>query len=406
MTCVVLKFGGTSVGSIERIHHVARIILDYKKRFGNVVVVVSAMGGVTNQLVTLLQGVAPDNVGPSVAHDVVLSTGEQVTTGLLSLALERLGARARAFQGWQIPIQTDTHSSNADIININTVCLNKAFSDDVIPIVPGFQGITVDGDITTLGRGGSDTTAVALAGYLQASMCYIYTDVDGVFTADPRLVANARKHHKIPLDIMHVMAQMGSKVMHDRSIAHGMQHNIGITVLNSFNEQAKGTLIQGTSYNDNIVYGLAHSQKDVILCYTSKSSHSDDFSHVLEKKFSTIDLASLELIDGQELQFSCPNDQKTIEALDCFLNDFAFERCFTHHDVTKISIVGKGIEHDISFRNKIISFLEQQLISPVYVYAGSLRQTFFIPQDKTSQALQLLHTFLQLDDLEDIKEYA
>ncbi|MFA0196444.1 aspartate kinase [Vibrio artabrorum] len=259
MPLIVQKFGGTSVGSIERIHHVAEKVIEAKNEGNQVVVVVSAMSGETNRLVNLATQV--DSVPNARELDVLLTAGEQVSMALLAMTLHKLGYEATSMTGYQAKIHTDSHHNNAAIERIDTAPIQALLDDNQIVIVAGFQGVNAKGDITTLGRGGSDTTAVALAGALQATECQIYTDVDGVYSCDPRIVKHAKKLDTLDFPSMEEMARRGAKVLHLPCVQYAWQHNIPLRVLSSF-EQGEGTLIAGNQCLNDIA-GIA-IQRDMV----------------------------------------------------------------------------------------------------------------------------------------------
>ena len=234
MARIVLKFGGTSVGDTDRIKNVARKVKAEVQRGNQVAVVVSAMSGATNQLVKWVNDIAP--LHDPREYDVVVATGEQVTIGLLALALQQEGVKSRSWVSWQIPIKTDDAFAKARILEIDTTAMGKTMEQGEVPIVPGFQGVAPDGRITTLGRGGSDTSAVALAAALKADRCDIYTDVDGVYTTDPRIVEKARKIDQVTYEEMLEMASQGSKVLQTRSVELAKNHHVRVQVLSSFDE--------------------------------------------------------------------------------------------------------------------------------------------------------------------------
>ncbi|MFA0407576.1 aspartate kinase [Vibrio splendidus] len=259
MPLIVQKFGGTSVGSIERIHHVAEKIIEAKNEGNQILVVVSAMSGETNRLVNLASQV--DSVPNARELDVLLTAGEQVSMALLAMTLHKLGYEATSMTGYQAKIHTDSNHNNATIEGIDTAPIRALLDDDQIVIVAGFQGVNAKGDITTLGRGGSDTTAVALAGALQAKECQIYTDVDGVYSCDPRVVKQSKKLDTLDFPSMEEMARRGAKVLHLPCVQHAWRHNVPLRVLSSF-EEGEGTLIAGNDCLNDIA-GIA-IQRDMV----------------------------------------------------------------------------------------------------------------------------------------------
>ena len=243
MSFIVKKFGGTSLSDIKNIRHVASLIYEAYQKGDRSVIVVSAMAGFTNQLVQWTQDVGPYQSGSS-EYDVVISSGEQITAGLLALALSDLGVESRSWMGWQLPILTTDHPLQADVVSVDLRGIYEDLNKGVVPIVSGFQGISAQGRLTTLGRGGSDTTAVVLASLLKADACQIFTDVKGVYTADPFYVANAQRYESISYEDMLVFSEHGAKVLHSKAIEWAQKHEVPIQVLSTFNPEDQGTWIQ------------------------------------------------------------------------------------------------------------------------------------------------------------------
>jgi len=254
MARIVMKFGGTSVANLERIRHVSRLVEAEVKAGNEVAVVVSAMSGETNRLVALVDELDADRIGNQDMHggaiedeyDSIVATGEQVTSGLLSIALRRRGIKARSWLGWQIPLRTDMAHSKARIAEIESSAIGPSLEEGNVAVVAGFQGISDDGRISTLGRGGSDTSAVALAVALKADRCDIYTDVDGIYTTDPRIAKDARRLNRIAFEEMLELASLGAKVLQTRSVELAMNNNLPIRVLTSMAEVGEpnpGTLV-------------------------------------------------------------------------------------------------------------------------------------------------------------------
>ncbi len=271
MAVIVQKFGGTSVSHLGPIRRVARRVKAELDAGNEVAVVVSAMAGVTDQLVGWVRDMAPD--GSAAEHDVVVSSGEQVTSGLVALALQGMGVEARSWMGWQLPVRTSASHMRARIHEIDTGEIKQMMAAGGVPVVAGFQGLSPDGRVTTVGRGGSDTLAVALAAALGAERCDLYSDVTGVFTADPWIVNNARKLDKITCEEMLELASLGAKVLDPRAVRLALRHRVPIQVLSSFAD-LPGTLVEGTIITDvwgmqleddekhNVVTGIAYSRDD------------------------------------------------------------------------------------------------------------------------------------------------
>ncbi|MDH5219287.1 MAG: aspartate kinase, partial [Gammaproteobacteria bacterium] len=261
MTLIVQKYGGTSVANVERISNVAARVKSWRDKGHDVVVAVSAMSGETNRLTTLAEEI---NDRPSAREmDVLLSTGEQVTIALLTMALQKLGCKARSYTGAQVRIQTDSEHGKARIQDINDTNVRKDLAEGCVVVVAGFQGVDQEGNITTLGRGGSDTTAVALAAALKAEECQIYTDVDGVYTTDPRVVPEARRLDYVTFEEMLEMASLGAKVLQIRSVEFGSKYNVPIRVLSSL-EEGGGTLIchEDKSVEQALISGIAFNKDE------------------------------------------------------------------------------------------------------------------------------------------------
>ena len=261
MARIVMKFGGTSLANLERIRHVAKRVKSEVERGNEVAVVVSAMSGVTNQLVDYVNDSA--NLFDLREYDVVVSSGEQVTAGLLAVVLQDRGVMARSWLGWQLPMRTDDSHGSARIQEIEVAEISRRMAEGQVAVVAGFQGVDSQGRITTLGRGGSDTSAVALAAALQAERCDIYTDVDGVYTTDPRIVAKARKLEKITYEEMLEMASQGAKVLQTRAVEAAMNHRVRVQVLSSF-EELPGTLVvdEDEIMEQQVVSGIAYSRDE------------------------------------------------------------------------------------------------------------------------------------------------
>ena len=261
MSVIVQKYGGTSVGTPERIQAVADRVIGYRKRGHDVVVVVSAMSGETNRLDSLARSLVERPEGREM--DVLLSTGEQVTIALLSMVLSNRGQPAKSYVGGQVGIHTDAQFGRARITSIDTDDLRAALAKGIVPVIAGFQGVDPEGSITTLGRGGSDTTAVAIAAALGVDECEICTDVDGVYTADPRIVADARRLEQITFEEMLELASLGSKVLHPRSVEFAGKYRVPLRVLSSF-EEGPGTLIsiEKSTMEQPIVSGIAHARDE------------------------------------------------------------------------------------------------------------------------------------------------
>src|SRR6478609_6056372 len=359
MARIVQKFGGTSVADLDRIRNVAIRVKREVDAGNEVAVVVSAMAGVTNQLVAYCQGLSP--LHDAREYDTVVATGEQVTTGLLSIALQEIGIEARSWQGWQIPIRTDNAHGKARIADINGAELIRRMQAGQVAVVSGFQGIGSDNRITTLGRGGSDTSAVALAAALKADRCDIYTDVDGVYTTDPRIVPQARKLARISYEEMLELASVGSKVLQTRSVELAMNHHVRVQVLSSF-DAALGSDLPGTLVVDeeeimaqglekSVVSGIAFAKDEAKITVT----HVPDQPGVAARIFGPLAEANINVdmivqnvsLDGSstDITFTVPRADlaRAVERLEKAKAGLKFAEAKADTNVAKISVIGVGM---------------------------------------------------------------
>lgn len=397
---IVKKFGGTSVGSIERIEHVAdRLVQDHKlgQKF---VVVVSAMAGETNRLVSLAQDILPGHRGP--AYDMLLASGEQVAVALLSIALEKRGYKARPFLGFQIGIQTDSLYSRARITNIHTASLLKSLDAHEIPVIAGFQGIDESQQITTLGRGGSDTTAVAIAAALGGVDCEIFTDVEGVFTADPRLVPEAQKIPSLTYDEMMEMAALGSKVLHFRCVEIGAKYNVRIHVRSTFS-QKEGTWIQqeNKTMEAPVVSAITHDAKIVVLSAepvpTGVAFLADLFQKLADKDIVIDIISQSQGVVGQRIAFSLPdedfkNGQKILSEV-CTSE----AKVQAVQDAAKVSIVGVGMLSHPGVAARFFKVFKNTKIDLHMVTTSDIKMSGVIPRSRIEEAVRALHTEFGLE---------
>jgi aspartate kinase len=388
---IVLKFGGSSVASVPRIVRIARIIIErHIKQNDSVIVVVSAMAGVTNKLNSYLVQL---NAEISPEDDVVLSAGEQVTAALLAIALTSKGYPAKSFLGWQIPINTDDCCRNAQIAWIDTDKLKQCFQEKVIPIVAGFQGITNNSRITTLGRGGSDTAAVALAAATHAERCDIYTDVDGIYTADPSIVPFAKKLDIVSYEEMLELSSNGAKVLQCKSAELAMQHNVLIRVLSSFTDTS-GTIVTNLLMNDAEVHitGIT-SQRDIAKFDFIAPAKS---TNVLRELLSLS--IPIDILCHCESQLSFTTDCSRVATVKNYgtqlkkKNAIAdFKLCY---DVVKVSIVGNGIGHQHKVIFKILDTCEKNNIPVSFLSLSQLRISFITTLQNEEIAIVSIHSAL------------
>jgi aspartate kinase len=408
MALLVQKFGGTSVGSIGRIQDVARRIAGARVEGHDVVVVVSAMSGETNRLLGLAQEISEQ---PSSREmDVLLSTGEQVTIALLSMALEELNCQARSFTGAQVHIRTDSAHSKARIIDIDAARVKKALKAGEVVVVAGFQGIDEHGNITTLGRGGSDTTAVAMAAALEADECHIFTDVDGVYTADPRIEPKARRLDVITYEEMLEMASLGSKVLQIRSVEFASNYNVRLRVLSSF-EEGDGTLItaEDEGMEQALISGIAHNKDEAKLTVVGVP----DKPGIAYKILGPIADANIEV---DMIVQNVGVDNTTDFTFTVNRNDFEkalgiLKKTATELDATdvlgddrivKISVVGVGMRSHAGIASKMFNALSEEGINIKMISTSEIKVSVVVDEKYLELGVRTLHSEFDLEDSSDL----
>jgi aspartate kinase len=404
MARIVMKFGGTSVGDCDRIKNVARRVKAEFEAGNQVAVVVSAMSGVTNQLVDYCRQIAP--LHDAREYDVVVSTGEQVTIGLLAIALRELGLRARSWTGWQIPIRTDDAHGKARIEAIETEELLAAMEGGQIAVVAGFQGLGPENRVTTLGRGGSDTSAVALAAALNADRCDIYTDVDGVYTTDPRIVAKARKLDKISYEEMLELASVGAKVLQTRSVEMAMKHRVRVQVLSSF-EDKPGTLVcdEDEIVEKELVSGIAYSRDEakitVIKVPDRPGIAASVFGPLADANVNVDMIVQNVSEDGRftDLTFtvSRADFDRAIQLLTERKGELGYERLMTDNNVVKVSVIGMGMRSHAGVAQKMFSTLAEKGINIQVISTSEIKVSVLLGEDYTELAVRALHSAYGLD---------
>jgi aspartate kinase len=404
MARIVMKFGGTSVGDCDRIKNVARRVKTEVEAGHDVAVVVSAMSGVTNQLVEYCRQIAP--LHDAREYDVVVSTGEQVTVGLLAIALRELGLRARSWTGWQVPIRTDDAHGKARIESIETDELLAAMSGGQVAVVAGFQGIGPENRITTLGRGGSDTSAVALAAAIGAERCDIYTDVDGVYTTDPRIVAKARKLDKITYEEMLELASLGAKVLQTRSVEMAMKHRVRVQVLSSF-EDKPGTLVcdEDEIVEKELVSGIAYSRDEakitVIKVPDRPGIAASVFGPLADANVNVDMIVQNVSEDGRftDLTFtvSRADFDRAIQLLTAKKDELGYERLMTDNHVVKVSVIGMGMRSHAGVAQKMFSTLAEKGINIQVISTSEIKVSVLLAEDYTELAVRALHSAYGLD---------
>ena len=398
----VLKFGGTSVGTIERIQHVANIIKGEVEAGNKIIAVVSAMAGKTNELVNFSKNI-DDNFDKR-ELDVLLSSGEQVTCALLAGALLKLKIKAKSWLNWQIPILTEGEHSNARIINMNVEKINK-FLNDGVAIIPGFQGISTEGDITTIGRGGSDATAVAFAKLFDAKTCEIYTDVDGVYSSDPNKIPVAKKIKNISYDEMLELSSLGAKVMQPSAVQTAMMYNVPIEVKSTFTNR-KGTKIldqQNIDYSKSVT-GVAYSKDDAkitLMGVEDKPGVAANIFEPLNKAQINVDMVIQNISSNQkttDITFTIKRDdlEKTQDILK--KNKNIEYREITYNDkVAKVSIVGAGMVSTPGVTYKMFRGLADDKINILAISTSEIKLSVIINEENTLKAVKKLHTIFELD---------
>jgi aspartate kinase len=409
MARIVMKFGGTSVADLDRIRKVAARVKREVEAGHAVAVVLSAMAGVTNQLVAWCQALSP--MHDAREYDAVVATGEQVTAGLLAIALQDLGVEARSWQGWQVPIRTDNAHGAARILSIEGTELVRRMQTGQIAVVTGFQGVGPDNRLTTLGRGGSDTSAVALAAALQADRCDIYTDVDGVYTTDPRIVPNARKLDRIAYEEMLELASVGAKVLQTRSVELAMNERVRVRVLSSFVEavdqgEHEGTLVvdEEEIVEKEVVTGIAYSRDEAKLTvrrvpdrpgiaaavFGALSAHSVNVDMIVQN-VSAEGLTDMTFTVGKA---DLPRGRAALAEAQ---SQIGYAEIVTDPNVAKISVVGVGMRSHAGVANTMFRALADKAINIEVISTSEIKISVLIAAEYTELAVRTLHSAYGLD---------
>ena len=411
MALYVQKYGGTSVGSVERIEAVADKVKRFKEQGHDIVVVVSAMSGETNRLIGLAIEI-PETPDPR-EYDVLVSTGEQVTISLLSMALKKRGLGARSFTGGQVRIHTDSAHTKARIQDIDTTVMRAELDAGNVVVVAGFQGMDDEGNITTLGRGGSDTTGVALAAALKADECQIYTDVDGVYTTDPRVVESARRLDKITFEEMLEMASLGSKVLQIRSVEFAGKYKVPLRVLSSF-QDGGGTLI--TTEDDNnvenpIISGIAFNRDEAKLTVLGVPDLPGVASRILGPISDAnieVDMIVQNVAADQTTDFTFTvhrNDyDKALSILNTISTELKAREVKGDNKIAKVSIVGVGMRSHAGVASKMFTTLAQENINIQMISTSEIKVSVVISEKYMELAVRALHSTFDLDQAENVAE--
>jgi aspartate kinase len=404
MAQIVMKFGGTSVADIERIRAVAERVKAEVDKGHKVAVAVSAMAGVTNQLVNYVHATA--KLADLREYDVVVSSGEQVTAGLLAIALNERGVTARSWLGWQLPIRTNGAHGNARIELVESAEIQRRMNDGQVAVVAGFQGLDPDGRITTLGRGGTDTSAVALAAALGAERCDIYTDVDGVYTSDPRIVAKARKLDKITYEEMLEMASQGAKVLQTRSVEMAMKHGVRLQVLSSF-ENTAGTLVvdEDEIVEKTVVSGIAYSRDEAKITLVRVPDRPGVAAAIfgpLADSDINVDMIvqNVSSEDGRtDLTFTVTKSdfERALSVLTANLEELGNPELVTDSNVVKVSVIGVGMRSHAGVAQEMFKALADKGINIQVISTSEIKVSVLIAEEYTELALRCLHTAYGLD---------
>jgi len=403
MKIVVMKFGGTSVANLLKIKNVAKIVKENSQK-NKIIVVLSAMSGVTNQLQSYVEEVSSE---PSRETDLVVTSGEQVTVGLLSMILNGQGIKSLPLLGWQVPIITDENHDKSRILNINNETIHHHFKSNDVIVLAGFQGISVNGEITSLGRGGSDTTAVAIASSLKAERCDIYTDVEGVYTADPNIEKNAKKINKVSYEEMLEMSSMGAKVLQTRSVELAMKNNLTLQVLSSLTK-IEGTYIvnENKLIEKEIVSGVSYSKNEskiTISGIPDKPGISAKIFSLMARNNINVDMIVQNISqDGVSANMTFTVLTKDVElankTLEGNYNELNYSNLSTDSSIAKISVIGVGMMSQSGVAAKMFKTLADKKINILAISTSEIKISVLIDKKYTDLAVKTLHSVYKLDN--------
>ncbi len=404
MSLIVMKFGGTSMAGIERIRNVAGRVQREVAAGHRVAVVVSAMAGETDRLVALCREASP--LAEPAEYDVVVASGEQVTSGLLAITLNALGVPARSFLGWQLPVSTSAAHGVARIVEIGTGALEAALAAGQVAVIPGFQGVTADGRVTTLGRGGSDTSAVAVAAALGADRCDIYTDVEGVFTTDPRIVPRARKLARITYEEMLELASVGAKVLQTRSVELAMKEKVRLAVLSSFAD-APGTLVvdEDEIVEQELIAGVAYDRNEAkvtIVAVPDRPGAVAAIFGALADANINVDMIVQNIARDSattDVTFTVPRTelQRARAVLEAERDAIGFARLIADESVVKVSVVGVGMRSHAGVAVTMFRALAERGINIQAITTSEIKISVLIAEEYLELAVRVLHTAYGLD---------
>ena len=402
---IVQKFGGTSVADLDRIRAVAQRVKQEVGAGHQVAVVVSAMAGTTNQLVAWARDIGP--LHDAREYDTIVASGEQVTVGLLAIALQNIGIDARSWLGWQIPFHTDGVHSAARIEHIDTASIAERLDKGQVVVAAGFQGISPEGRITTLGRGGSDTSAVALAAALEANRCDIYTDVDGVYTTDPRIMPKARKLNHVTFEEMLEMASAGAKVLETRSVAMAMRHNVNLQVRSSFTSD-EGTMVvdEDNDMEKQKISGIAYSRdeaKVTLVGLPDKPGIAATIFEKLAENHINVDMIVQSASPDKsrtDITFSVGaiNAEKAVACLKTIESDWEYKDIVSDPDVAKVSIIGTAMRSQPGIAKTMFAILAEKGINLHVISTSEIKISVLIDADYTELAVRSLHDAFGLEE--------
>ncbi|MBW4332037.1 aspartate kinase [Stakelama sp. CBK3Z-3] len=411
MTRIVMKFGGTSMAGIERIRIVAQRVKREWEMGNEVAVVVSAMAGETDRLVNFCRE-ASSLYDPR-EYDVVVSSGEQVTSGLLAIALQAIGVPARSWMGWQLPIRTSDGHASARIEDIDTQALGNSLTNREVAVIPGFQGLASGERVTTLGRGGSDTSAVAMAAAMKADRCDIYTDVDGVYTTDPRIVPRARKLKRVTYEEMLELASVGAKVLQTRSVGLAMKEGVRVQVLSSFVEATDdpepGTLIVGEEEIEDmerqLITGIAHDKSEAKVTLAEVPDRPGAVAAIfgpLAEANINVDMIVQNIAHttgSTDVTFTVPRAElaRALDTLEKSRGEIGFSKVIHDPRVAKISVVGVGMRSHAGVASRMFDTLGARGINILAITTSEIKVSVLIEEDYTELAVRVLHTAYGLD---------
>lgn len=411
MSILVLKFGGTSVGSVDLIKSAAQIIKKEYDLGHNIAVVVSAMSGTTNKLIENINLINSENKNAhdDAEYDAIVASGEQITSGLMALALKDLNIDARSWLGWQLPIYTSGNHRHSVISKIEDEKIINGFKNRQIAVVAGFQGVGSDGRITTIGRGGSDNTAVFLASALNAERCDIYTDVNGVYTTDPRMADNVKRLNKISYEEMIEMSSQGAKVLQTSSVESAINHNVKVQVRSTFHPDDMGTVISDEVMNNEskAVSGVAYSKdeaKITVIGLVDQPGIAATIFNALSNKSINVDMiVQNNFIERKEtnLTFTVPvtDLDQSVKILDDLKSSINYEKVISENNLSKVSIIGAGMRNQPGIAAKMFDCLSKNNINIEVISTSEIKISVLIDMARTEEAVRSLHQIFELDKL-------